>query len=392
MSILLLALLAAGAPDALNGAAPKLPQGEVSPLVVTARPKTAPPADVTVVVGGGQDNIARQDIAIWPAGMRQAGVGGQVTLTCQIDVHGLAEWCRVAYETPPGKGFGAAALALRPTLKLTPRQGPDGPVDALINIAINFNATDSESNLKSVLAAAREVAPEGGDKQSNVGGHELNARDLIVYNNPVAMRRVTLMGSSAWAQAPSFEDLETAYPTQGGGVEGYAVAHCKVARAGTLDRCVVAKEVPIGHGFGKQALVLAPSFRVSPEVMAGAPTGAPIEVDVPIRFPPASEARDRTVRAPVWLAGFDPRTLIRDLPPTIGGKQSPGAVVRCAVAGDGALTDCAIELTSPDGLDFDDAAVKLASRLKMSLWSAEAGPVRGGVVHIPVRRDLAERP
>ena len=390
MSILLLALLAAGAPQAPTGAASKPPQGEVSPLVVTARPKTAPPADVRVVVGGGQDNIASQDVAIWPAGMRQAGVGGQVTLTCQVDVHGLAEWCRVAYETPPGKGFGAAALALRPTLKLTPRQGPDGPIDALINIAINFNASDSESNLQSVLAASRDVPPEGSDKQSNVGGHELNARDLIVYNNPVSMRRVTLMGSSAWAQAPSFEDMATAYPAQGGGGEGYAVAHCKVARAGTLDRCVVAKEVPVGHGFGKQAVALAPRFRVSPQVMAGAPAGAPIEVDVPIRFPPWSEAADRTVRAPVWLAGFDPRTLIGELPATLGRPRSPGAVVRCAVAENGALADCAIELTSPDGLDFDDAAVKLASRLRMSLWSAEAGPVQGGVVHIPVRRDLAE--
>ncbi|MDB5453115.1 MAG: hypothetical protein JWO33_1693, partial [Caulobacteraceae bacterium] len=30
---------------------------------------------------------------------------------------------------------------------------------------------------------------------------------------------------------------------------------------------------------------------------------------------------------------------------------------------------------------------KLAAGLKMNLWSAEAGPVQGGVVHIPIQLD-----
>jgi hypothetical protein len=31
--------------------------------------------------------------------------------------------------------------------------------------------------------------------------------------------------------------------------------------------------------------------------------------------------------------------------------------------------------------------VELASKLRMTLWSAEAGPVTGGVVHIVIKRD-----
>jgi TonB family protein len=386
MMIPFLALLAAVATVDQQAEATSNPR-EVSPVVVTARPKTAPPADAKVDVGSDHDNIAGQSVSIWPAGARAAGLSGSVTLSCMIDVHGLAEWCRVAYETPPGKGFGDAAMALRPTLKLAPRQGPDGPVDAMMNIAVNFDAQQSESNLREVMAsAAGSKAPE-----ARRGINDVNVRDLVVYHNPVDMRRVTLMDSRAWTQAPSFEDLAAAYPSQGGGLEGYAVVHCKVERAGILKGCVTAKELPTGHGFGKAAVALSSDFRVSPDVMMQAPHGAPVEVDVPIRFPPPTEAKDRTVRSPVWVAGLDPQTLIRDFPPAVAKKVSPGAVVRCEVAADGSLSGCAIELTSPDGLDFDDAAVKLASRLKMSLWSAAAGPVQGGVVHIPVKLELADQ-
>lgn len=393
MSSALLALLAAAAAGAapMAASAPKPPANELRSVTVTAQPKTAPPADAAVSVSGEGELIGGQDVAIWPAGALASGAEGQVTLTCLVDVHGLAERCRVAHERPQGKGFGAAALEMRPLLKLPPRRGPDGPVAAEMNIAINFKASSSESNLSSLMASARDVPPSDSSKMGNPGGHELNARNLEIYHNPIAMRELTMVDAPTWVQAPSFDDVARAYPAQGGGAEGYAVAHCRVERTGALTRCAVAKELPISHGFGKAALALAPQFKVSPEAMAQAPKGAPVEVDVPIRFPPPAEARDRTVRSPVWLAGYDPQTLIRGFPAGVAGKKdSPGAVVRCEVADDGSLTDCTPELTSPDGFAFDEAAVKLASRLKMNLWSGEAGPVQGGVVHLPVRLDLAE--
>jgi hypothetical protein len=199
-----------------------------------------------------------------------------------------------------------------------------------------------------------------------------------------------MLDATGWVQAPSFEALAAAYPVTGGGIEGYAVAHCKAEPTGALSRCAIAKELPPGHGFGKAAVALAPQFGVSAETMARAPRGAPVEVDVPIRFPPPGEARDRTVRSPIWRAGFDPQSQMREVPLPAARPNSPGAVVKCQVAADGSLSDCGIELTSPDGIDFDEAAVKLASRLKMNLWSAEAGPVAGGIVHLPVRLETAQ--
>ncbi|THD81863.1 MAG: TonB family protein [Phenylobacterium sp.] len=366
MSIVLLALLTAAATGPAPAAAPPAtPPTEVSPVVVTGQPNRPPPADVTVSMGDGTF-VRGQDVSIWPAAARAAGVGGTVTLTCEVDVHGLAQTCRVAYEQPRGQGFGAAALELRPTFKLTPRQGPDGPVAGPMNIAVNFKPSEMEIDLRRIQETSSKV-----------------------LDHPIASRSVTLMDWPAWTRAPGFEDWAAAYPAKGGGVEGYAVAHCKVQPTGALTRCVVEKELPTGHDFGKAAVALAGQFTVSPETMARAPRGAPIEVDVPVRFPPPAEAKDRTVREPFWIVGSDPRSLMRDFPAGVAKPGSPGAQVACEVGADGALTGCRIELTSPDGLDFDDAAVRLASRLKMNLWSAEAGPVQGGVVHLPVRLDMA---
>lgn len=383
---MLLALLAAAA---VASQAPVLPAPKVvSPLIVVRRPKGAPAPDLTLQVGGDDDQVRGQDIAVWPAAAREAGLSGYVTLSCFVDVHGLAENCRVIFEAPPGKGFGAAALALRPTFKLPPPEGPVGPIDATLKIAVDFNLPQVESNFQEI-AIAREL-PVGtmtGDTAKNEGNHEINAANLRISHNPIEMRRLTLMTEPGWVQAPSFEEWAAAYPANGGGVEGYAIAHCRVGPQGLLSRCVVAKELPVGRGFGKAAVALAAHFRASPEAMATAPRGAPIEVDVPIRFAPPAQASDRTVHAAAWIAGSDPVTLAQGLPAAKPG--SPGAVVRCRVGDAGALEACEIEYTSPDGIDFDEAAVKLASHLRMSLWSAEASPVRGGVVHIAIRPSLA---
>jgi len=382
--VLAVALAAAGA-----AAAAIQSPNELTPLVIIAPPKNAPPSDVTVAVGADQEFGGMQAVSIWPKGALATRANGWVTLKCEVDAHGLAESCRVIFESPAGRGFGGAALALRPTFKLKPKVGPDGPVATTMNIAVAFRAPETESNLNQVQATTMQVAPSDSSPVFNVGGHEVNASNLIIYHNPVATRSITMLSGATWAQAPGFDELDAAYPAEGAGVEGYVVAHCQVQKTGQLKGCVAVKELPIRHGFAHAALALIPRFQVSSETMAEAPKGAPIEVDVPIRFPTPAAAKDHTVRAPIWLAGADPQSVLREVPLPALKPKSPGAVVQCQVGDTGALTACAIELTSPDGIDYDEAAVKFASRLKMNLWSAEAGPVRGGVAHIPVRPDMA---
>ena len=208
-------------------------------------------------------------------------------------------------------------------------------------------------------------------------------------NNPIAMRDVTMLDRPVWAEAASFSDLARAYPATGGGVEGYAVDHCMVRRTGRLDNCQIITEAPQGRGFAKAALSLAPRFRVVPE-QAGVRQRSQIWVDIAIRMPPPDQLNDRTVMAPVWLTGLDPGATPRVFPPEAAaqGLTTGRGVTRCTVAADGALTACVPEPGEPDGLGFSEAAAKLASRMRINLWSADAAPVQGGVVHIPVRLNL----
>ncbi|HEX3366443.1 TonB family protein [Phenylobacterium sp.] len=377
--ILALMFAAAAPPDA----APNT----VSPLTVKAPPPTKlPPADAVVDVASDEESANGDFVAIWPALAYQTGAQGHVRLNCKVDAHGLAETCQVVSESPTGKGFAAAALELRPTFKLVPRKGDDGqPVTARMTLNLTFIPPAKELvGTQATSAAIRSMKDVDG----------LIASQTSIRGNPLAMRKVTMVDDPLWTAAPNFDDLTAAYPAAGGGVEGYVAAHCKVDRsgpkAGLLQQCGAIKEAPHDAGFAKAALSLTPKFRIAPEALARAPHGADLWVDVPIRLPPPAQIADRTVMAPIWVASFDPRATPKLFPPeaVAGGLTTGRGVARCDVGIDGALTACAPEAGDPDGLGFSQAAVKLASTMKMNLWSADGAPVEGGVVHIPIRLNL----
>ena len=123
------------------GAPPPPSPTEVSPVDVTSsRPVVQQRVDIT----GADDWMYRPPnaliLSVWPPAAYEDHINGHADLTCKVDAHGLAEECRVASESPPGKGFGKAALLLRPTFKLRPASGPDGPVDSTMTIGIEFRA------------------------------------------------------------------------------------------------------------------------------------------------------------------------------------------------------------------------------------------------------------
>lgn len=365
------------------------PGGEVAPVVVTAQPRAAPPADATVVIGADEDTVRRHEVAIWPDAALKARTRGQVVLTCRVDIHGLAQTCRVAYEQPLGRGFGAAALTLRPTLKLVPRQGPEGPIPSDMNVAVEFRPPDPQSNLGDLLNSPNAQVKDLTGKPVR-DNRDVNLSGLQMRGNPLAMKRITMLNAPAWSHAPGFEAIDAAYPAEAGGVGGYAVAHCRVEPTGLLSRCKAVKEAPAGLGFGAAAVALTPQFRLPPEALAEAPKGAPVEVDVPIRFPAPADRADRAVRAPVWLATFEPETVARVFPAeaTAKGVKKGAAVLRCEVKDAGALDGCEVMMARPDGLGFDEAALKLAGQMKMGLWSADARPVQGGVAHVSIEMDV----
>lgn len=324
----------------------------------------------------GSDNDIEQTVTIWPGTAYQIGVSGHVVLRCLIDIHGLAERCQVIYEAPTGKGFGAAALEMRPTIKLAPAMGADGPIAAHKTISITFKAPERRLSGPDVAEAV---------KSGDFG--------LLRFNkqNGIEMRKVTMLDSPVWVAAASFEDLAAAYPRKAGGVEGYAVAHCMVRHTGSLDNCQVIKEEPQGKDFGDAALSLASKFKVSP-LVAKTHHADQLWVDVPVRFPTPAELAKRTVMAPTWLTAVDRKSPPKLFPPeaATAGLTTGRGVARCTVGVDGILTACVPEAGDPDGLGFSEAAAKLVTGMKMNLWSADAEPVTGGVVHIPIRLNLRE--
>jgi TonB family protein len=232
-----------------------------------------------------------------------------------------------------------------------------------------------------------EVNFKAPERNFNQG--EIAKGQTFNQGNALRMNKVVMIDFPVWTSAPSFDDLARAYPAKAGSEEGYSVVQCHVHSDGVLSGCGVIKEAPEKHDFGKAALALAPHFRIEPRLAQGH-GGTPLVVNIPMRFPPREEIAQRTVMAPAWINGFDQKQVPKLFPPeaAASGLTTGRGVARCTVAADGRLTDCAPEPGAPDGLGFSEAAVKLASAMKMNLWSADAEPVEGGVIHIPIRLNL----
>jgi TonB family protein len=356
----------------------------VAPLRVHPRsaPSKEPPPDATVDVPM-DDTTNGAFASVWPRAAYGARIPGRVTLSCEIDRHGLAERCDVYSETPAGKGFGDAALQLRPTFKLTPAHDANGPVDSWMRIAIAFTPPHMQVSV---------LADSGG--QGNIGdcggGLSKPCPEWHVIGIPLPRRNVTMVDNPVWATAATFADVAQAYPARARGAEGYAVAHCEVMRSGALTECQVTKEAPDSHGFGDAARALAErKFKVDRGIASARPRDD-LWVDVPVRFPSPSETPDRSVARPRWVTGFDPAAALAVYPPEAAdrGISSGRGVARCVVAPGGALTDCTTLPGDPDGLGFSEAVVKLAATLRMNPWTADAAPVDGAVVDVAIRLNL----
>ncbi|MFI4935009.1 MAG: TonB family protein [Caulobacterales bacterium] len=355
------------------------PATSVAPLTVAPEPKNGPPPAATINVPM-DDSAMGQFASVWPESAYRARISGHVVLSCDIDRHGLAEWCKVFSEKPLGQGFGAAAVQLRPTFKLKPAQDASGPIDQVMNIAIEFKAPNPQID----WGANRE-----GGSMGEKAGSGSDYSDITMSGDPLVRRSIAMLNNPVWTSTVSYEDLMRAYPSKAAGVEGYAVAHCEVSRKGGVSGCQVIKEDPEKRGFGRAAVSLASKFRVSTE-WASAPGHADLWVDIPIRFPAPGVAEDRAVTSPYWVAGFDPDQVLKVYPPEAQSKgvTTGHGTAKCIVAEDGSLTDCAPAEANPDGLGFSEAAAKLASTMKMNPWTDDGAPVDGAVVRVGVQLTL----
>ncbi len=81
-----------------------------------------------------------EDLArYYPPQATIAGVNGRAVMTCLVTAEGSVSDCQVVDETPPGLGFGGAAVAMAPLFRMTPRALDGEPVGgARVTIPIRF--------------------------------------------------------------------------------------------------------------------------------------------------------------------------------------------------------------------------------------------------------------
>ena len=320
----------------------------------------------TVVASGGVDagftppdwakRLQPEDIrGVWPSLAQRSGIGGKVAIDCRVNIHGLVEDCRVLSEEPAGQGFGGAALLLTPQMLFRPARRNGVPEPSRITVPITFASGG--------LAHAPEIVP---------------TVTVAMLDRPV------------WAIAPSFQDVAAAYPSTGGGLDGYVLFYCEVKKDESLRNCALIKEEPKGRGFEAAGRRLIGKFRLSVDPAA---YKGPIGVNLRIRLtdPAGDEQIHRRVGEPQWTAGLDPEQTQRLFPAeavTKGVKTGLG-VAHCTVTPDGALTACEPRRGDPDGLGFSEAAVRVAEVMKMNPWTQEGGPVDGAGINLPIRFNLA---
>jgi TonB family protein len=67
-------------------------------------------------------------------------------------------------------------------------------------------------------------------------------------------------------------------------------------------------------------------------------------------------------------------------------QQGDGRVViRCTVAGDGAVKNCSVLSETPTGLGFGDSALRVAKLFKMTPKTKDGQPTSGALITIPIR-------
>lgn len=289
----------------------------------------------------------------WPAAARRVGLEGSASLRCVIDRDGRARDCTVLSESQRGMGFGRAALDLSLLLRAEPGRDRDGnPVPFSIPLSFDFKCGDLCERL------------------------DTNALRL-----PLAVR-------VAWASAPTLWDVKDAYPPAAWeqGVSGEVVLDCTLQSNGTLSRCRVDSEAPTGYGFATAAMQLAAGFR-GPENQSGA-----ARLLLPITFKREGDLVASGV--PDLVSGVTSEEFQSAFPQAArdAGTDRGEVLLVCVIGPDGQLAQCQAAAEAPTGLGFARAALTLAPRFQMNLWSADGLPTVGAAVRAPFEFELPKAP
>lgn len=296
--------------------------------------------------------------AAYPDRAQRERISGRAIMACAVGSDGRLYECRVFAEAPVGEGFGAATLSLAPKFRMAPPPRSQPGVAPTIFVPVRMVIIGP--------GMSRDADP--------------SPKSLVLEN-------------LRWARAPSFDEMAAAYPKATGAAAGDVDMRCHVAPDGASGPCKVLNAQPAHMGFAEAALALAPEFRLD---MGGRQPGPAddFSAELHIHFvDPASEAfRNRDIGRPVWIKapGEDEAAALFPATAAARGLKTGRGVAACDIATDGRLQNCMPRPGEPDGLGFSEAAVKVASMMRMNPWTTAGGPVAGAHVELPIRFDISD--
>lgn len=318
----------------------------------------------------------RRDLfAVWPREALIKGVAGEAVVGCVVTLQGALRDCRVRSETPPGMGFGAAALTLTSQFLMRPAIKGGVPVEETVGIPIKFEKVPAD------IAAAMTTTqrdPPIGSRLRNESPEALNAGRVV--------------SGIVWDRAPSVADVAAAYPTRGRAEkrDGRVDLDCAIDRRGRLTRCATIVEEPKGYGFGRAAEGLAAKF-AGPAADGKGVSLAGIHTQIPVTFAAASLGETSPVIGkPYWtvLPNAEDFTAVYPESARKAGVLKARVMLECTVAEGGVLTACQAQSEDPPGYGLGAGAAALSGKFRVSVWTAEGLPTVGGRLKVPIRYDL----
>ena len=289
-------------------------------------------------------------LAVFPT--KADGRAGKATIVCILKTDGLLRACKVAEESPPGYGFGEAALLLTPSFLMKPAMRDGQPVEDEVSIPVNFG-------------------------ESNAGG---SGPPIRVVTTP------------AWDKTPTVSEILAELNKKVGDkfADGKVVFQCTVTkRTGRLSDCVVINSAASMAGFTGAARALTSKFEVNKEALAK--VKEEVRVNLAFSFPDMQSDTwsKRYLVHPVWLntVSPDPNQPLFPEEAAKAGLKTGKATVDCVLAPGGALTQCEVVSESTPGMGFGALAVRIAQVFVANPWTEDGLPADGAHVRMPIRMD-----
>lgn len=337
--------------------------------------------------------------ALYPPIALELAISGRAALVCAVDTYGALEVCSAEEESPKGLGFGAAAVALAPKFRMTPKMVDGRPVvGGSVRIPINFNAPKPE-----------EIPPDPSPRSPAATDQARSLAALLWRGNLAAFsmwldhRDVTGIDVEDKTQAAAKKALADAAPAY----EDYLLAHMPAYYAAELQ----ADEIDVIIGFfrsaaGKKFIELA-SVEIDGKREQEAQNLRDLTtqqardefcLDHPCSpFPDSKTMRraDETWRPDIIDPGMgeaaSPEQIWAAFPLVPKWLRIPGwSTLMCKVGALGLLEDCEVAIEQPAGLGFGAAALSLAPRYRLAPGVMAHGAHRSSVA-VPILFELQTR-